>query len=136
MSARLPDRLRLVTVLLLLAAAPLTGCYGTAGYVNTDDGVYDVDGQDGDPSAAFVATTQPYYYDGRPAYWYGNRWRYRQGAGWAHYRTEPAPLHAARMQMGDNRAGFGGGQRGGGFRGSAPSAGGFRGGATRGGRWR
>lgn len=128
MRAQLRDAFRPIAVLLLLAAVPLTACYGTTGYVDVDDGAYDADGPAVDPSPAFVATTEPTYYDGRPAYWYGNRWRYRQGGAWAHYRREPAPLHAARMQMG--------GQRGGGFRGSAPPINRSRGGAGRGGRWR
>src|SRR5579863_1516527 len=117
-----PSRVRVASlpVLLLLAGSPLTGCYGTTGYVETDDGAYDVDGPAVDPSAAFVATTPPYYYDGRPAYWYDNRWRYREGEAWSHYRTEPPQLRAARMQMGGARPGFVGGQRGGGSRVGVP----------------
>ena len=136
MSARRTFPLRSIAVPLLLACLSWAGCYGTTAYVDTDDGAYDVDGPAVDPSPAFVATTPPYYYDGRPAYWYGNRWRYRDQSGrWTHYRSEPGPLRDARFQRRGDRAGFGGAPRGGGFRGGAPPAGGARG-TARGGRWR
>ena len=73
--------------LFALAIAALTvGCYDP-GYG------YDY------PPSGYVATAQPYYYSGRPTYWYGNAWHYREGAGWNHYRAEPAPLRTYRMQQ-------------------------------------
>jgi hypothetical protein len=49
------------------------------------------------PPDAYVATTEPFYFDGRASYWYGNRWYYRQGGGWGHYDREPAGLRQQRM---------------------------------------
>lgn len=134
--SKIGRRLDLVSAIVVMAAAlPVAGCYGTTGYVETDDGAYATGEVDVDPSPAFIATTTPYYYGGRPNYWYGNRWRYRDGGRWGAYRQEPAPLRATRMQMGGGRGGFV--QRGGGFHGGGPRGGGFRGGgAARGGRWR
>jgi hypothetical protein len=50
------------------------------------------------PPAAFVATSRPVYYQGRPTYWYGNRWYYRDGRNWHSYRDEPRALHNYRGQ--------------------------------------
>ena len=44
------------------------------------------------PPAAWVATAAPVYYEGRPRYWYGNRWYYREGAAWRYYNEEPVYL--------------------------------------------
>jgi hypothetical protein len=121
------DRVRLKTgaLLFLLAALPAAGCYGTTGYVETDDGVYGTADVAADPTPAFVATTEPVYYDGRPTYWYGSRWNYREGGRWNSYRAEPQPLRATRTQMGAEgtgwrgpaqRAGWSGGQRSGRWR--------------------
>jgi hypothetical protein len=76
-----------VFALVMVAA---TGCYGEVG----DDGPAYY------PSAAYVATASPVYYEGRPAYWYGNRWYYRDGGGWGHYRSEPRYLNQYRVRAG------------------------------------
>jgi hypothetical protein len=44
------------------------------------------------PPAEYIATTEPVYYEGRAAYWYGDRWYYRTGNGWDYYRGEPGYL--------------------------------------------
>lgn len=60
------------------------GCYG-----EVDEG----------PPSAYVSSAQPVYYDGRPAYWYGGRWYYRDGGGrWGYYRSEPRYLHDYRVR--------------------------------------
>jgi hypothetical protein len=75
------------------------------------------------PSDGFVATEDPVYYDGRPTYYYGGLWYYRDGGGWSSYRTEPGYLrqyrtaHSADMRgaaQGRGRAVGRGGARGGG----------------------
>jgi hypothetical protein len=48
------------------------------------------------PTDAYIATAAPVYYEGRPAYWYGNRWYYRDGGRWSYYSNEPAYLYARR----------------------------------------
>jgi hypothetical protein len=52
------------------------------------------------PPQAFVATTAPVYYQGRPAYWYNERWYYRTGGGWGYYRVEPGYLNRRRTVYG------------------------------------
>ena len=79
------------------------------------------------PPAAYIATTDPYYFDGQAAYWYNNRWFYRNGNGWGGYAHEPAGLAVRRSQGGPARVNYGrnaaprggGGARGGGGRGGA-----------------
>jgi hypothetical protein len=39
---------------------------------------------------AYIATTEPVYYNGRAHYWYNNHWAYRDGANWRYYGAEPA----------------------------------------------
>jgi hypothetical protein len=48
------------------------------------------------PPAAFIATSSPVYYEGHAAYWYGNRWQYREGGNWHSYREEPSYLRESR----------------------------------------
>jgi hypothetical protein len=49
--------------------------------------------QVGYPPAEFIATTEPVYYQGHAAYWYGNQWYYHdEHGGWAHYDHEPREL--------------------------------------------
>jgi hypothetical protein len=48
------------------------------------------------PSAAYIATTQPEYFDGRPVYWYHNYWYYHDGGRWNFYRDEPLTLRGLR----------------------------------------
>jgi hypothetical protein len=50
------------------------------------------------PPDAYIATTEPVYFEGHAAYWYGNRWYYRDGARWSHYDREPPVLYQRRMQ--------------------------------------
>jgi hypothetical protein len=71
-----------------LVMAGAAGCYGE------EDGPADY------PPAAYVATASPVYYEGHPAYWYGNRWYYRNGGGWGYYRSEPRYLNEYRGRAG------------------------------------
>ncbi len=48
------------------------------------------------PPPDFIATSTPVYYEGHAAYWYGNRWYYRDGGNWRFYHDEPAYLHGYR----------------------------------------
>jgi hypothetical protein len=50
------------------------------------------------PPDAYIATTEPVYFEGHAAYWYGGRWYYRDGARWNHYDREPPALQQRRMQ--------------------------------------
>jgi hypothetical protein len=52
------------------------------------------------PPSWYIATTTPVYFEGRPAYWWGDRWYYRQGRSWRTYREEPGYLreHRARQE--------------------------------------
>jgi hypothetical protein len=71
------------------------------------------------PSDGFIATTEPFYYEGRAAYWYGGRWNYRTGGGWGHYDREPSALYQRRMQGAPGRRTYeshGGGRSAGGGR--------------------
>jgi len=52
------------------------------------------------PPAEWLATSTPVYYEGRPAYWWGNRWYYRNGAGWGYYHDEPGYLRDYRGRPG------------------------------------
>ena len=50
-----------------------------------------------EPPAAYIATVQPEYFEGRPVYYYNNYWYYRDGYGrWGYYRYEPAFLRERR----------------------------------------
>ncbi len=69
----------------------LGGCYAGTGYAVVSDD-YD------DLPPDFVVTAQPYYFEGRPTYWYHDHWHYRDGNQWRYYRSEPAPLSALRNQ--------------------------------------
>ena len=59
---------------------------------SADDGDY--------PPDDFIATTEPVYYDGHPAYWYHNRWFYRDGSRWSSYAHEPPALAQRRAESG------------------------------------
>jgi hypothetical protein len=48
------------------------------------------------PPAAYVATAAPVYFEGRPVYWYGGRWFYRDGRAWRSYHEEPGWLRERR----------------------------------------
>ncbi|HEY3354666.1 MAG TPA: hypothetical protein VGQ83_15545 [Polyangia bacterium] len=62
---------------------------------------------DGYPSEAYIATTEPVYFEGHAAYWYGDRWYYQVGDRWAHYNREPPALYARRMQAPPQRRAYG-----------------------------
>jgi hypothetical protein len=64
-------------------------------------------GYDGDyPPDAYIATTEPFYFDGRATYWYGGHWYYRDGGGWRHYDREPPALYQRRVQAAPARRNF------------------------------
>ena len=70
-------------------------------------------GYDSDyPPDTYIATTEPFYFDGRPTYWYGGHWYYRDGARWAHYDREPPALYQRRMQGAPVRRNYESGWRG------------------------
>jgi hypothetical protein len=69
------------------------------------------------PPSEFIATAEPVYYEGHPAYWYNNHWYYRNGASWGWYHDEPGFLRDYR-----GRPGFGAR-----FHYAAGARGGFRG---------
>jgi hypothetical protein len=48
------------------------------------------------PPAAYIATAQPIYFEGRPAYWYNNHWYYRDRGSWGYYHDEPPGLREHR----------------------------------------
>jgi hypothetical protein len=48
------------------------------------------------PPPTFVAGTTPVYFEGRPAWYYNDRWYFRSGGGWGYYRSEPAYLRQQR----------------------------------------
>jgi hypothetical protein len=74
------------------AAVGTSGCEVSAYPDNTYvDGDY--------PPADYIATVEPVYFEGHAAYWYNNRWYYRDGARWGHYDHEPAGLAARRGQF-------------------------------------
>ena len=48
-------------------------------------------------SAPADIETYPYVvYEGRPVYYYGDHWWYRDGSTWSYYRSEPAELYRQR----------------------------------------
>jgi hypothetical protein len=53
------------------------------------------------PPSAYIATTQPEYFEGRPVYWYNNNWYYRDHGRWSYYRSEPGYLRERRGHWGN-----------------------------------
>ncbi len=55
--------------------------------------------QDDDaPPPEVIATLAPVYFEGHAAYWYHDRWHYRDARGaWGYYRSEPTVLHDRRF---------------------------------------
>ncbi len=95
------------------------GCsVGVVGDADYPDGYY------GDyPPDAYIATADPFYFEGHATYWYGGRWYYRDGNRWAHYDHEPAALYQHRLQAPPARRSYEP------YRGHAPArGGGFHGG--------
>lgn len=54
------------------------------------------------PPSAYIATTQPEYFNGRPVYWYNNNWYYRDHGRWSYYRSEPEYLRDRRSHWRDH----------------------------------
>jgi hypothetical protein len=67
------------------------------------------------PPAWFIATAQPVYFEGHAAYWYGDRWYYRDRGAWRYYHDEPEHLRDYRGHHEGGRQ-FYGRAHGGGFR--------------------
>lgn len=97
-----------IACVFLLGAAVATTTTGCGLQVGAGYG-YDSDY----PPDAYIATTEPFYFEGRPTYWYGGHWYYRDGGRWAHYDREPAGLYQRRMQGAPVRRNYEGGWRGG-----------------------
>jgi hypothetical protein len=57
------------------------------------------------PPQAYIATTQPEYFEGRPVYWYNNNWYYRDHGRWSYYRSEPGYLRERRGHWGERGRG-------------------------------
>ncbi len=90
-----PSRVSTTIRTLALAA---TLCAGTAG-CGVEVGADAPVAYAGDaPPDAYIATTEPVYFEGHAAYWYGDHWYYRNGSAWRRYDREPAALHQRRMQ--------------------------------------
>ena len=73
------------------------------------------------PPSEYIATTEPVYYEGHAAYWYGGHWFWRdEHGGWNHYDREPPFLADRRTHSPPVRRSFeehrGGVVRGGGRR--------------------
>ncbi|HEX3775144.1 MAG TPA: hypothetical protein VHV51_11810 [Polyangiaceae bacterium] len=60
------------------------------------DAGYPAGDYDDYPSDAYIATTEPVYFNGRATYWYNNHWYYRDGNRWSHYDQEPPALASRR----------------------------------------
>jgi hypothetical protein len=68
---------------------------------------------DAPPPPEYIATVEPVYYEGHPAYWYNNHWFYRDERGaWGHYREEPGFLRDRRFHSPPNRYHYAGRDRG------------------------
>jgi hypothetical protein len=96
-----------VLVLVLGTAVTVTataGCGVEVGSGYATDGDY--------PPDAYIATAEPYYFDGRPSYWYGGHWYYRDRGHWSHYDREPSALYQRRMQAAPARRNYEVGRRG------------------------
>jgi hypothetical protein len=57
------------------------------------------------PPQAYIATTQPEYFEGRPVYYYNNNWYYRDHGRWSYYRSEPGYLRERRGHWGERGRG-------------------------------
>jgi hypothetical protein len=60
-------------------------------------GEYPAGYYDGYPPDAYIATAEPYYFEGHATYWYGGRWYFRDGNRWNHYDHEPSGLYQHRI---------------------------------------
>ena len=57
------------------------------------------------PPAAYIATSQPEYFEGRPVYWYNNNWYFRDHGRWSYYRREPVYLRDRRAHWAQDHRG-------------------------------
>jgi hypothetical protein len=73
----------------VFAAALAGGCYAGVGYAD--------DGYDDAPPVSSVETSEPFYFEGHPNYWYRGHWHYREGGRWRRYRSEPEPMRQWRV---------------------------------------
>ncbi len=56
------------------------------------------------PPDAYVATSTPEYFEGRPVYFYNGSWFFRDERGaWTYYRHEPDYLRDRRAHWGEHR---------------------------------
>jgi hypothetical protein len=52
------------------------------------------------PPDEYIATSEPVYYEGHPAYWYNGHWFWRdEHGGWGHYDREPPFLADRRARF-------------------------------------
>jgi len=72
-----------------------------------------VEVQIGIPPPAFIATSEPVYFEGRPNYWYNGRWYYREGRAWRWRHEEPAYLREWRGRREPGRYYYGRNHEGG-----------------------
>ena len=82
------------------------------------------------PPDAYIATYEPAYFEGRPVYYYGGYWYYRDGRAWRHYAIEPGYLRGyrgAHPYYGAHYYGYGR-AHGGGYHGGGYHGGGYHGG--------
>jgi hypothetical protein len=64
------------------------------------------------PPPEVIATTEPVYYEGHAAYWYGNQWSWRDAHGaWNHYDHEPPALAERRAHAAPGRRSWEHGRR-------------------------
>jgi hypothetical protein len=94
------SRTRSVATALAVALGALPGCYATLddpppvvvhpaapvaiGFAEVTSAPVDIE------------TYPSVVYEGRPTYFYGDRWWYRDGARWSSYQSEPSELHRQR----------------------------------------
>jgi hypothetical protein len=57
----------------------------------------------GYPPPEYIATQQPEYFEGRPVYYYGGTWYYRDRGAWSYYHGEPAYLRDRRSHWDEHR---------------------------------
>jgi hypothetical protein len=93
------------TLLPLVIAAAVAGCYGEvttpAGATQVTAAPVDATATDLPPDADIDVAPQVMY-EGRPTYFYHDRWYYRDGSNWSYYRQEPGALRAHRSQLQNN----------------------------------
>ncbi len=96
------------TLLSLVAAAALSGCYGYS-YGVEPMTVTAAEIEVGPPAFALQYGYGPQIvYEGHPTYYYDNRWYYQDRGRWRYYRSEPAYLrdHRARWEEDRRRHGY------------------------------